>query len=176
MRKSVSLRALFSLTLSTLTLSSLCVTSAYAQKEESTKDTAGDIASQPAQDVNLKKLKIPPKLKAIQKKPYSLKNLNNCASLAREIAELNEVLGPDIDDKASQSASKKRKETAKRVSGSITGGFIPFRGIVREVSGAAKAQRKYNRAVVAGVTRRAFLKGIGQQKGCGQSARPTSVK
>ncbi len=143
---------------------------------QSTKDTASDIATQPAQDVNAKKIKIPEKLKDIQKKPYSLKNLDSCSALIKEVNELSELLGPDLDEKVDKEASKKRKETAKRVGGSITGSIIPFRGIVREVSGAAKAQRKYNKAVTAGITRRAFLKGVGQERKCAIPARPTSVK
>lgn len=143
---------------------------------QSTKETAGDIATQPANDVNIKKLKIPQKLKDIQKKPYSLKKLNSCDAFSTEIAELNEALGPDLDEKADKTASEKRKSTAKRVGGFATGAIIPFRGLVREASGAAKAQRRFNTAVTAGVTRRAFIKGIGQERGCGQSARPVSVK
>ncbi len=143
---------------------------------QSTKDTASDIATQPAQDVNAKKIKIPEKLKDIQKKPYSLKKLNSCSALIKEVKELNEVLGPDLDEKVDKESSEKRKETASRVGGSITGGIIPFRGIVREVSGAAKAQRRYNEAVTAGITRRAFIKGIGQERKCEIPARPTSIK
>ncbi len=154
-------------------LLSLPITVLYAQ---STKDTASDIATQPAQDVNVKKIEIPKKLKDIQKKPYSLKNMNSCAALIAEVKALNDALGSDLDEKGDKDASEKRKATAKRVGGSITGGLIPFRGIVREVSGAAKAQRKYNKAVTAGVTRRAFLKGIGQERKCALPARPTSVK
>ena len=156
-----------------LALITLPAAALYAQ---STKETASDIATQPAKDINVKKVEIPKKLKDIQKKPYSLKNLNNCSALIKEVKELSELLGPDLDEKADKEASKKRKETAKRVGGSITGGLIPFRGIVREVSGAAKAQRKYNKAVTAGITRRAFLKGIGQERKCALPARPTSVK
>ena len=154
-------------------LTSLPITTLYAQ---STKDTASDIATQPAQDVNIKKIEIPEKLKQIEKRPYSLKNMNNCAAIISEIKALNDALGSDLDEKGDKDASKKRKATAKRIGGSITGGLIPFRGIVREVSGAAKAQRKYNKAVTAGVTRRAFLKGIGQERKCALPARPTSVK
>lgn len=157
-------------------VTALALISGAAVHAQSTQQTAKDIAMQPANDVNLKKVKIPEKLQDIEKRPYSLKKLNSCKALAAEITELDEALGPDLDEKVDKSASEKRNSTAKRVGGFAAGALIPFRGIVREVSGAAKAQRKYNTAVTAGVTRRGFIKGIGQQRGCGPSARPVSVK
>ena len=46
-----------------------------------------------------------------------------------------------------------------------------FRGILREVTGAAGNDRALRAAFTAGMARRAFLKGLGQGKGCAYPAR-----
>ncbi len=148
---------------------------AHAQskdKDKSTREHASNAASQPLKDTNLKKNKIPKKLKEVQKAPYSLKGLTKCAAIMSEVKELNEVLGADVNEKVEKSKTEKREKPSSRVAGGIIGGIIPFRGLVREVSGASKAQRKYNKAVYAGVVRRGFLKGVGRERGCKAPARP----
>ena len=59
-----------------------------------------------------------------------------------------------------------------RVAKSIVGSFIPFRGIVREVSGANARRDAFNRAVTAGMVRRGYLKGLGQQRLAIQGTKP----
>ena len=44
--------------------------------------------------------------------------------------------------------------------------LIPFRGIVREVSGAAPAERRLAAAIDAGFARRGFLRGVLSARGC----------
>ena len=44
--------------------------------------------------------------------------------------------------------------------------LIPFRGVVREVSGAAAADRRLTAATQAGFARRGFLRGVHQTRGC----------
>jgi len=44
--------------------------------------------------------------------------------------------------------------------------LLPFRGIVREVSGAAPAERKLAAAVGAGFARRGYLRGLHQARRC----------
>jgi len=126
----------------------------------------------PAKDVGLKKTEIPEKLIAIQDDAYSLTGMNGCAAIIQEVEELNEVLAADVNEKVDKSKAEKREETAGRVAGGVIGGIIPFRGIVREISGAAGDERKYNAAVYAGVVRRGFLKGVGHERGCMAPARP----
>jgi len=149
--------------------------SIFAQKadpDQSTMEHAGDAAKTPLKDVGIEKTDIPEKLVAIQDDPYSLSGLRGCAAIIREVSQLNEVLAPDVNEDIEKSRSEKREETAGRVAGGLLGGIIPFRGIIREVSGAAGNERKYNAAVYAGVVRRGFLKGVGLQKGCKAPARP----
>ena len=66
----------------------------------------------------------------------------------------------------------KRPATAPgAIAKSVLGSFIPFRGIIREVSGANAQERLWDRALYAGAARRAFLKGMGEQRGCAWPAR-----
>ncbi len=135
--------------------------------EQSTKKQVGDSVSQPFDGKS-----IPSKLKSVQKNPYSLKGLQICSAIQREIRELDAVLGPDVNQKVSKTKGKKREETAGRVASGAVGSIIPFGGLIGEVSGANAKRRKYNRAVYAGTVRRGFLKGVGLERGCSSPARP----
>jgi hypothetical protein len=44
--------------------------------------------------------------------------------------------------------------------------LIPFRGLIREISGAAPAQRRLNAAIDAGFARRGYLRGVLRTRGC----------
>jgi hypothetical protein len=134
--------------------------------------TATDVAATPASDLNLKKDEIPPLLIAAQERPYVLRGTTTCSQIAAAIVELNGVLGEDIDVPQSES----RKMSAGRVAQSVVGSFIPFRGVIREVSGANAHDRAVQAAVLAGVARRSFLKGIGQGKGCRYPARSATLE
>lgn len=160
---------------------SLLATQAHAQnqaadKERTTEQTAGDVASQPIEDIGLDKKDIPEVLERIGEDPYSLKGIRNCASIRAGVEELDEVLGEDFDVRSDKSRDTKRKETAGKIGSMIVNSIIPFRSIIREVSGAAGQERRYNEAVYAGVVRRSFLKGIGKQRGCRYPASPAIAK
>lgn len=128
--------------------------------------TVGDIATKPVDDLNLRKEKIPPVLEAAQAHPYTVPNKGRCASLNGEIADLNEALGPDIDDAISPSARQKRDRVIASTARSLVGGLIPFGGVIREVSGANAAAAHRELYLYAGSVRRAFLKGYGKAHGC----------
>lgn len=114
----------------------------------------------------------PAKLVAIQDNPYSLAGLGKCSAIIKEVGELNEVLGPDVNEQVDKDRAKKREETAGRVAGTVAGGIIPFRGLIGEVTGANAERRRYALAVYAGTVRRGFLKGVGLERGCKAPARP----
>lgn len=127
----------------------------------------GDAVATPASDLNLKKDEIPPLLLAAQDQPYTMSGLRRCSDIAAAIDQLDAVLGPDID----LPASARSGVTAGRVAQAAIGSFIPFRGLIRELSGANEQERKIQAAVQAGFARRAFLKGAGQVRGCRYPAR-----
>lgn len=130
----------------------------------------GDAVATPATDLNLKKDEIPPLLLTAQERPYDLAGLRRCADLAAAVGELDAVLGPDID----LPANAKTGVTAGRVAQAAVGSFIPFRGLIREISGANEQERKIQVAVQAGFARRAYLKGAGEARGCRYPARSAS--
>lgn len=115
---------------------------------------------------------VPEKLQAIQDDPYSLAGLRKCAAIIREVEELNAVLGPDVDARTEKSRDKKREETAGRVAGTVAGSFIPFGGLIGEITGANAERKRYALAIYAGTVRRGFLKGVGLERGCKAPARP----
>jgi len=127
----------------------------------------GDAMATPASDLNLKKDTIPPLLLTAQERPYSLVGLRRCPEIAAAVGELDAVLGPDID----LPAEARNRMTAGRVAQAAVGSFIPFRGLIREISGANEQERKIQAAVQAGVARRAYLKGVGEARGCRYPAR-----
>ena len=93
--------------------------------------------------------------------------------LAKAIDELNGVLGPDLDAKVVSDADKSKRDIALGLAGTTVANMIvPMRGVVREVSGAAGAERKYREAIYAGSVRRGYLKGLGEVRGCKPPAAP----
>ena len=136
------------------------------------KVTAVDVLATPAGDLNLRKGKIPALLDAAVADPYNLAGLRTCAQLSAAVTDLDAILGPDRDIPADRA----EKLSVGRVAQSAVGSFIPFRGIIREVSGANGHQRKVEDAVEAGTARRSFLKGYGQARGCAYPAREVTPR
>ncbi len=124
----------------------------------------GDIITAPLQDTNLKKKRIPEVLELARGGPYDMTGLGNCAAISRKIAALSEVLGTDFD--APEDRRPNRGRQAASVGKSVVQSFIPFRGVIREVTGAAAAQREWDAAVDAGIARRGFLRGVARVRGC----------
>ena len=133
---------------------------------------AVDVATTPMNDLNLRKEEIPQLLIDAQERPYDLIGIDRCSSIASAVGELDAVLGDDLD----LPQSSRRRISATRVAQSVVGSFIPFRGIIREVSGANNQQRMIQAAIEAGLARRGFLKGVGQAKGCRYPARAATAK
>ena len=158
-------------TFAVLSTAALAVSAtAYAQQGAPEDSTIKDTANQVTEPFDGKEA--PPKLLAIQDDPYSLAGLGKCSAIIREVTELNEVLGPDVNETVDKDRAKKREETAGRVAGSLAGSVIPFRGLIGEVTGANAERRRYAAAVYAGTVRRGFLKGVGRERGCKAPARP----
>lgn len=132
---------------------------------EGTAKKAGSIATQPVRDVGIDKREIPPVLISAAENPYASNAMRTCRQITAGLAELNAVLGPDFvvgDEKKENKAGKLAEAGGK----TVINAFIPFRGLVREISGAAPAERRYNAALDAGLARRGFLRGLAQAKGC----------
>lgn len=129
---------------------------------------AKEVAETPLTDLNVKKGEIPPVLIRAQQDPYSLAGMKSCPAITNAVSQLNAVLGDDVDI----NKVKKRNTSAGHVAQSVVTSFIPFRGIIREVSGASAEERRVQAAIAAGMARRGFLKGVGMTKGCRYPGRP----
>lgn len=132
---------------------------------------AQDVAMTPITDLNLAKDPIPAVLLAAVAAPYASDGLVTCERIADAIAPLDATLGPDMDVAAPGS----ERVSAGAVAKSVVASFIPFRGVIRELSGAADHQREFQAAIYAGAVRRGFLKGLGQQMKCAYPSRPASA-
>lgn len=131
-----------------------------------------DVAITPIRDLNLAKDKIPEVLVEAERAPYVTDGLDSCPALENEIAGLDRVLGADLD----VDTEERDDINVGKIAKSAVGSLIPFRGIIREVTGAADHQRDFEEAIFAGAVRRGFLKGLGQQRGCAYPARPAFTK
>jgi hypothetical protein len=140
---------------------------AFAQMQQ--EPDAGDVARTPLEDFNISSDDIPVVLVTAAQDPYAAAGLTNCNAIVGEIAAIDTVLGADFDVPA---ATGQSGISEGQVAKSVVGSFIPFRGLVREVSGANAREREVNRAVTAGMVRRGYLKGLGQERGCSYPARP----
>lgn len=135
------------------------------QKKDDTLDRAGDIVSQPARDIGVVRTEIPPLLLSVVEDPYSVKDVKTCRNLSGSIKDLNAVLGQDfaVGRETNESRVGKFAEAGGKA---IINSLIPFRGLVREVTGAGPAERRRDAAIAAGFARRGFLRGLYQSRGC----------
>ena len=147
----------------------LLVVTAPAAAQVVPDPTMEDVAKTPLRDLNIDKRDIPPVLQQAITDPYATAGLGKCGALVSEIAALDTVLGADYDIATDDG---KRKLNEGRIGESIVGAIIPFRGVLREVTGAASSDRALTAAYTAGMVRRAFLKGWGMGRGCAYPARP----
>ena len=131
----------------------------------------GDALTAPLRDLNLVRKKTPEALLTAAQGPYRLPEAVTCEALSAEIAQLDAVLGPDIDTvAAAMSLSLRGQQLASDAAidavEDLTTGWIPYRGLVRQVTGASKHQRMRDNAEKAGVIRRAYLKGMKAREDC----------
>ncbi|RVT87885.1 hypothetical protein [Inhella crocodyli] len=134
----------------------------------STGQQVGQAATTPLRDLNLVNAPIPELLQATQKAPYAMPGDRSCPALAAAVAELDAVLGPDLDapkgDKPSL-GDRGQAEAGKALQRAAEGA-VPFRGWIRKLSGAERYSRQVEAAIQAGEARRAYLRGIATGQSC----------
>jgi len=142
---------------------------AHAQEDVTDERvTVGDVMLTPLTDLNISKDPIPPVLIRAYAAPYDDVGLTDCSYILQEIGNLDAVLGEDFDTAAREQPSGSTEKIAQ----SVLASFIPFRGVIRHFSGANRHALEFHEAITAGLSRRAFLKGLGQGMGCAYPARP----
>lgn len=161
-----------------LVLAALLGLSACASHPD-TGARVGSAATAPLNDLNLVKDKIPAVLLEAQAAPYKAPEDASCAGLLAALRPLDEALGPDIDapserneqglaEKGGEALGDAALDALKRTAE----GVLPFRGWLRKLSGAERYSRDVAAAVIAGRSRRAFLKGMGAAQACPPPAPP----
>ncbi len=144
---------------------------ASAQQPESESNSerlgkkAENVVRQPMKDIGIMRDNPPEVLKDAQKAPYTLAGLKRCSDFRNAVRELDAVLGPDVDA-VNEEGDAIPERLAEAGAKSIVNTLIPFRGLVREATGAAEADRKFRMMVTAGVARRSYLKGISRERKC----------
>lgn len=126
-------------------------------------DAFGDAVSQPFRDLSLVRRLALPVLTRAAVAPYSLENLNDCPALKTEIAALDAALGPDLDAPDTKERSAVDELFSDAVGNAVE---LPYRGIIRKITGAEKRDRRIAKTVVAGLARRSFLKGVYLKSDC----------
>ncbi len=137
-------------------------------------------ATGPLEDLNLKRKEIPELLTKIVEDPYYVPAKLTCKTVRSELAALEPLIGPDIKAKGVQVASNNsfipdlnsiempnvEKLAHDKLMSEIRSqtNILPFRSIIRRVTGADKHQRNLDEAYQAGKLRRAYLKGLAQSK------------
>jgi hypothetical protein len=124
--------------------------------------------STPAEDLNIKKTEFPDVLQRAVVDPYALKGASDCIGIAQEVERLDLALGADKD--VPQTDDK--KPTAADALKVGVEAVIPYRGLIREITGANAHAKEVQRAVEAGFARRGFLKGRALEMNCPPGASP----
>lgn len=146
-------------------------------KNNQTSQKIGDAITSPLSDLNLVQNAIPQILLDAKNAPYAPVTPMTCASIAAAVVALDGALGPDLDAPGhEQSWSEKGSGAVENAGVSAlrhtTEGILPFRGLIRKITGAERYSEKVAQSVAAGIVRRAFLKGVGQVNHCAAPAAP----
>ncbi len=133
--------------------------------DEASQATLQGALLAPLRDVNIVKDEVPQSLTGAQEAPYLDPQKASCAELAAMIAPLEAALGPDRGDGAAPPKSGGRTMVLGALA-DVTRDVIPFRGVVRRLTGASRQDQKVREAREAGQLRRAYLKGFASANGC----------
>ena len=150
----------------------LCACATQAKPPSLTSASAepksiGAAVTQPIRDLGLQREKTPEILLKAAAAPYAPPPAE-CEALKAEIAALDEVLGHDVDAGAKPKSSNLVGDLATDAVQSAT--KLPFRGVIRRLTGAEKRAAELRQATLAGAARRAFLKGSMNGQGCNNPA------
>ncbi|WP_269716468.1 hypothetical protein [Caulobacter sp. NIBR2454] len=146
---------------------------------EANSESLQGAAQSPLRDLNVVRTKIPPILLEVMHDPYQRPSPNNCRRIAELIRPLDEALGTDLDvipAGEDEDLIDRGKTISYGVMAGVASSLIPFRGGVRMLTGAERHDRLVSAAITSGNVRRAYLKGLGESKGCNPPATPTHVK
>ncbi|WP_414646975.1 hypothetical protein [Caulobacter sp.] len=146
---------------------------------EANKEGITGAMTAPLRDVNVIRTKIPRILLEAMDDPYKRPNKADCANLIALIQPLDAALGEDIDSNPPTEdedlMDRGRKAAGEAALGAVASAaqdMIPMRGWVRKLTGAERHDRLVQSAIASGAVRRAYLKGLGESRGCNPPATP----
>ena len=136
--------------------------------DQQTKSTVGNAASSPMHDLNVMREKIPPVLLQAMADPYARPTPATCQAIIGRVRELTYALGDDLDNQVDEelTTDEKRAGTGREIVRAGAESLLPFRGVVRRLSGAEQHDKLVDQALMAGSIRRGYLKGLGEARGC----------
>jgi hypothetical protein len=122
---------------------------------------------QPLRDVGAVQRQAPGVLIQAMDAPYALPDPPECGAILAEVAALDGVLGADLDQPGEDDDGFE-EDAGEMVSAAMRGLVnVPYSGVIRWLSGAERRDRQIREAILAGMVRRAFLKGVAHSLGCG---------
>lgn len=141
-----------------------------AETDASLDNRVGSAITSPLGDLNLVRADIPAVLINARKAPYTVPDDAGCVWFTTEIQSLDQILGPDLDavkvDAKGNIVEKELGNATVNALKSFTEGFVPFRSLVRRITGADSHSREVAAAGMAGIVRRSYLKGVASAKAC----------
>ncbi|HRD45035.1 MAG TPA: hypothetical protein PLF78_00980 [Caulobacter sp.] len=127
------------------------------QSAPKTSSGMGEAVGQPLRDLGMVRPATPDVLVNAAAAPYAVADSADCAALAEEVAALDILLGQDVDAPKSGDDNLAGDIVLGALRGAVS---LPFRGVVRRVSGAERRDRERAAAILAGMVRRGYLKGL----------------
>jgi hypothetical protein len=112
---------------------------------------------------------VPQLLKDIKADPYKAPGNPVCDTVPLEIREISDLIGPDLD---AQATSDDRSLASRGAD--VARGLVPYRGVVRFVTGANKKDEELHEAIMAGYARRGFLRGVQMNLKCHPEPTPVA--
>ena len=121
----------------------------------------------PLHDFNMIRKDIPMVLQQSLENPFKLEPPQEwtCDNSATRLDELDEVLGPD-NQAPDKGLSKEVSKFVRNQLSDFATGWLPFRGVVRRVTGSAAHEEKVANAWRAGERQRAYLYGWREAREC----------
>lgn len=141
----------------------LCACASAPAKRGAEADPVGAAISQPFKDLSLVREATPEPLLRAVVAPYRAATPADCAAVRAELASLNAALGPDLDTRQASAGADGQGLVSDALKSVVS---LPFRGLVRRISGAQKRDLAQAQAVLAGVARRGFFRGLARGAGC----------
>jgi len=149
--------------------------------KEAERENLKGVVSSPLHDANILRTKIPPVLLEADADLYARPELprhpgraETCHTLDALLRTLDDALGPDLDVPVEQQGLAHRgRDTAMGFMAAAASDVVPFHSWIRKLSGAERHDQLVTNAITAGAVRRAYLKGLGEARGCDPPATPS---